>query len=595
MAMITGIDDADIQAFEIEDSVVSDSQAIGSFNLNTATIKLVNLNKKYDNLKGTWLDTILGKVYVNDAKTEQGAITIELSCYDLAYAFDKEYEAGQFEFPMTVGEWLEVICEQANVPLATTTFTNSDVVLEGQPYLPDGASLRDAVREVAGASGGFAQIIDNELHIKWFDDITAEAEDWFELTQGEEVPAVNVVVLGRGDLENNIMYPQDTPANPYELRIDDNQILLDKEEDTIVPIYNQVSGFKYRIFKLRFSGLKGLRAGQKITYTDINGDTITTPVMSHTLSFLGGDYTDPNAYESTLESVQLKETNTTYKYAGSVAKSIRRTEARVDKIEGNIQLITEDVQTVQDKFGNYYTMEQSNELVQTASEGLMNTFSNSGGNNLIKNSSLYFGSEDNYDYWEGDVVQVETDLSTSKKALLLKKGTVRQDISNLVPSYVSLRLKYQRVGTALEATAQLIVNGDTYELADDEGVIEITVSATAGAVSIAFDANDNRQFMVYDLMLNYGEGVYLPYQQAQNELKSTQVSISQEITVESNTENTVTTLGASGLEGKNKSTNEVVFKQTDSGTYSKHIETESAKISNLIIEKIGDQVWITGV
>lgn len=594
MAMITGIDDADIQAFEIEDSVVSDEQAIGSFNLNTATIKLVNLNKKYDDLKGKWLDTVLGKLYVNEQKTEQGQITTELSCYDLAYAFDKLYQPVAFEFPTTVGKWLEAICKQADVPLATPTFTNSDVVLEFQPYLPDEASLRDAVREIAGASGGFAQIIDNKLHVKWFENTTYEAKDWFELTQAEEVPAVNVVVLGRGELESNIMYPEVAPQNPYELRIDDNQILLDKEEDTIVPIYNQVNGFKYQIFKLRFIGLKGLKAGQRIKYKDINGDTITTPVMSHTLSFLGGDYTDPNAYESTLESVQLKETNTTYKYAGTITKTVRRTEAHVNKIDGDIQLITEDVNHVWDEFGNYYTTGQSDILLQTAVDGLMNTFSNSGGNNLIKNSSLYFGSEDNYDYWDGKLAQTETDLSASKKALFLKKGTVLQNIGNLVPSYVSLRFNYKKTGSAIDTTAKLIFNGTEYAFSN-EGTIEITANVGSGAVSIAFEASDDKQFIVYDLMLNYGQGVYLPYQQAQNELKSTQVSIAEEIKVESNTENTITTLGARGLEGRNKTTNEIVFKQTDTGTYSKHIETESAKIANLVIEKVGDQVWITGI
>ena len=353
-------------------------------------------------------------------------------------------------------------------------------------------------------------------------------------------------------------------------------------------------GFDYRIFKLRFIGLRNLRAGQKITYIDIDGDTVTTPVMSNTIKFLGGDYTDPNAFESEVESVQLKETNTTYKYAGTITKTVRRTEAHVNKIDGDIQLITEDVQHVWDEFDNYYTMGQSNTLVQNAVDGLMNTFSNSGGNNLIKNSSLYFGSEDNYDYWDGNLVQVQTDLSSSKKALSLKAGTVTQNISGLVNGYVSLRLSYKKVGTGLDTSAKLILDGVEYNFDEAEGTIEITKAVTSGVVVIAFNATDNNEFIVYDLMLNYGNGVYLPYQQAQNELKSTQVSISQEIKVESNVENTVTTIGANGLVGTNKSTNEVVFKQTDTGSYSKHIETESAKISDLTITKVGDQVWISG-
>ncbi len=36
MPLIDGVNDADIQKFEIDDSIVSDNQAIGSFNLNTA-------------------------------------------------------------------------------------------------------------------------------------------------------------------------------------------------------------------------------------------------------------------------------------------------------------------------------------------------------------------------------------------------------------------------------------------------------------------------------------------------------------------------------------------------------------------------------
>lgn len=755
MAMITGVNDIDIQSFEKEDSVVSDQQAIGSFNLNTSKIKLVNLNKQYDSLKGTWLSTIFGKQYVNDAKSKQGDVSIELECYDLAYAFDKEFSSSEvensrsknifdvqkyytgisddkrdaevsisngniswtntssdsyfpalwnygafplhkndaikvepnttytlsfvisnnigngyvyiyegdadhngvnnshgasltttsnvsctfttsatteyiiirfarwesthhevtisniqlekgssatnftpyrngFSYPATTKDWLLAICDVCKVELATPTFPNSDIVLDRQPYLPDGASYRDAVREIAGSAGCFAQIIDDKLHIKWFDNTTTTASDWFELTQGEQVPAVNTVVLGRGDLEDNIVYPSPVPENPYELRIDDNQILLDHEQDAIVPIYNNVVGFDYRIFKLRFIGLRNLRAGQKITYIDIDGDTVTTPVMSNTIKFLGGDYTDPNAFESEVESVQLKETNTTYKYAGTITKTVRRTEAHVNKIDGDIQLITEDVQHVWDEFDNYYTMGQSNTLVQNAVDGLMNTFSNSGGNNLIKNSSLYFGSEDNYDYWDGNLVQVQTDLSSSKKALSLKAGTVTQNISGLVNGYVSLRLSYKKVGTGLDTSAKLILDGVEYNFDEAEGTIEITKAVTSGVVVIAFNATDNNEFIVYDLMLNYGNGVYLPYQQAQNELKSTQVSISQEIKVESNVENTVTTIGANGLVGTNKSTNEVVFKQTDTGSYSKHIETESAKISDLTITKVGDQVWISG-
>ena len=101
------------------------------------------------------------------------------------------------------------------VELATPEFTNSDLLLGVQPYLSDGASFRDAVKEIAGSSGGFAQIIDNKLHVKWFDgENPTELADWFSLTQEEHVDPVNVVVLGRGDLEDNIVFPDGDPRKP---------------------------------------------------------------------------------------------------------------------------------------------------------------------------------------------------------------------------------------------------------------------------------------------------------------------------------------------------------------------------------------------
>jgi len=71
-------------------------------------------------------------------------------------------------FPTTTAEWLQAICDKLGVPLATPTFTNSDTELDCRPYLKDGASYRDAVKEIAGSAGCFAQIINDELNIKWF-------------------------------------------------------------------------------------------------------------------------------------------------------------------------------------------------------------------------------------------------------------------------------------------------------------------------------------------------------------------------------------------------------------------------------------------
>ena len=104
----------------------------------------------------------------------------------------------------------------------------------------------------------------------------------------------------------------------------------------------------------------------------------------------------------------------------------------------------------------------------------------------------------------------------------------------------------------------------------------------------------NGGFEIYDLMLNYGE-VAMPYTQSANEIKTTNVSISENIVVESNIDDTITSLGTRGLEGRNKSTDELVFKQTPEGSYSRQVEADSGIIAGLSIKKVGNQVWLTGV
>ena len=57
---------------------------------------------------------------------------------------------------------------------------------------------------------------------------------------------------------------------------------------------------------------QNLKAGQKVRYRDIDGELVETFVMTNSLSFCGGDYNNPDAWESTISSVHLNETSTTY-------------------------------------------------------------------------------------------------------------------------------------------------------------------------------------------------------------------------------------------------------------------------------------------
>lgn len=343
MSIISEVQDRDIQFFELEDKIHDGENVVGCFYKNTGFINLINIHKQYDNCKGKDIDIEdFGKWHIKDITPQQEKVNIQLKLFDLSYKFDEEYDSTIATFPCTNIEWAQAICNKVGIELSSTAFPNSNMILEEQPYLSDKATYRDAIKTIAQSAGSYAKIDrDNKLYIRWFEDTTIDIDDWFELSQEPESEAINLIVLGRGSVEDNIEFPIQKPENPKELRIDDNQILYFKREEGIVPIYNQVVGFKFYPFKMRTYGLPNLKAGMKVKYKDRDGLEVKTYVMYHKITFNGG-IGQNKSYSSNIESYELKETSTKHQYSGTIEKRVANTERICDKNNNQIKDIVEE-------------------------------------------------------------------------------------------------------------------------------------------------------------------------------------------------------------------------------------------------------------
>lgn len=274
--------------------------------------------------------------------------------------------------------------------------------------------------------------------------------------------------------------------------------------------------------------------------------------------------------------------------------------------EGNEQLISESMSEVTQNLEgfeitisdlntnldeNYYQKQDVEQLVVNVESGLTNIFSTSGGNNLIRNSQPWFGNDLEWDYWEGEIARIPESNSANGFAFCLQNGITKQTIELANGNY-SISFKYKRL---LEvATAKVRYNNREIVL-EEEGIIQTTGLVDTKSFCFEMECDTNNGYEIYEIMLNHGEGIYLPWMQSQNEIKTTNVSISEDIKIESNVENTTTTLGTNGLIGQNKNTKEVVFKQTEDGSYSKNAEADKGTIGGVSITKVEKQSWITGV
>lgn len=366
--MIENMDSKYIQTFEYETSINSDGNILGTCELGTATIQMINDSNTYSSLKGQWIKTIHGSFYIYDVAPVQEKINIKLSCYDIKYKLESPYDSSKYTFPMTLKEWRNTIFTNCDIIYDDSDFPNSNLTLNEEPYVGSKVSNRQVISQIAQAGASFVVTDkDDKFYFKWFNDTNHSISDWLELTtEKESTSPINVVVLGRGDVEDNVYYPETLSENKVELRIDNNYILdpqddsgIDRRYSVRTTIYNQVNGFSFIPFSMRTQDVDNklsIELGNKISYTDIWGNSLVSYVMGKKITYLGGNPTDDDNYEITLSAEEIKETSTDYSYGSSIENKLLKVERKADKQEGKIT----DLVSKQDE-----TSEQLSQVSQT--------------------------------------------------------------------------------------------------------------------------------------------------------------------------------------------------------------------------------------
>lgn len=610
--MIDGVLNRDVLSFEIEKSCIDDKKVIGSFQKNSATIELLNPDNKYSNLKGTYINTYKGTFYVDNIEPIQEKIKIKLSCYDLAQKFEKPYDSSKFTFPLTLKAWRNAICTEVGVEYDNTDFPNSDYKLSNEPYIKKDATYKDVIKLIAQASSCWTIIdYDDKLYFNWFNNTLIEVQDWFDLTtEDEPTNPVNIVVLGRGDVEDNVIYPETEPSNPKEIRIDSNDILDLNRKEMIVPIYNQVKDFKYTVFSMKTIGFLNAKIGNKIKYPDLYNNKKESYIMRHTLTFLGGDYSDSRNYTSQFEAVELDETNTNYKYAESIEERIDKTEITTNKLDGEIKAVTQKTTQISDELNNnYYSKTNINELLQTAESGITNTFSEAGGNNIFRNTGLWFENDGEdketnpYEFWSGKALRKSNDEASNSNSILLLNSTLSQEQEVPNGNY-SISFWYKKLIS--QAIASVVINDKEYQLnstdykqfytgeQDSETKEYITepIVVTTGHLKIEFKCNANGGVEVYDLMANKGT-VKLAYSQNANETTTETVNISKGITITSTNMETIFKANANGIKILTLQKETIAY-FTDKGLSTNELIVKNkAQMCGTLVSEVGDQTWFT--
>ena len=552
---------------------------------------------KFDTFKyfdGVWNGTDyeyvdMGTFTVFDEKDED-EFNKHITAFDNLIKFNVPFIDNK-DYPKTIFEELQNICEQAGVELVNASIINGDFEIQNNQFV-NNESLKSVLKAICQISGTYAIIKEDKivLQLKNETSETINKSQHAPITWKRRTYGINQVILGLEDVVGEYVIRQDEEDiainGVHKLVINDNPFAYTQEKRDLLidDLFNQVKGFGYIPYELK---------GEWLNYMDI-GDTINIDGIDTILLRVNGK--SPKSLESEMSAPAIIDSAIQYvDNTASIKNLMKKTEISVDKQKSEIELVTREINSVKnDLSNNYYNIEQSNVLIQNATDGLMNTLSQVGGNNLLRNSYFYEYENSLLTYWSGPQKVVPKYESKSRNALSLQNGTIKQSV-NLTNKKYCCSFKYIKLSEV--ANAKFIINGKEYILdgnVDYEKKFEIVEDLKTDSITIEFECDTNDGFLIYETMLNEGESASLFTQNTSESISDT-VNIGKGVEVLASNIKNKTRMDADGLRGINTETNELTFYQTTDGIYGKEVETESIRSGNLIVTTRNGHNFMSGL
>lgn len=319
-----------------------------------------------------------------------------------------------------------------------------------------------------------------------------------------------------------------------------------------------------------------MEAGDRIAVQLSDTLTVYSYIFSRSMSGVQG-------LRDTLIANGTQETDEVF----GIRNEILQLMGRSYSVEKSIDGVKSAVQTIETNLG--ITETQIASLEQTVS-GLSATITQSGGSNLLRNSSAQFGNE----YWEGRVqsatsIEIKAEFAAGS-CFELREGTITQSIEVADGEYY-IGFKYRKLLAA--SAISIEVNGVSTELTSTEyELVDLynPLQVNGSAITVSITASDDGAGYIGDIIIcKGGKQVWSP---SPNETYSDTVQIGKGVQVNSNTANTYTRIDADGNRIYNEATGDVVTEMTDKGITTEDIKAQTASVGGFAIARVNDSLWI---
>ncbi len=397
-----------LQKIVIDDSCITNGTIVGSIyakSITFETLEVYDLSDKeidtqigviYDDNSTEYIKT--GKYTIQDETNQETAKNGQYKGLDDLRLLDTEYVCNITDFTnITIKDFLVDVCNQLHLTLGTTSFTNDNLPVKGNPFT-NKETCRTVLKSILNCSLNFA-IIDvdtNSLVIKWLDDEVSETftkDDYDNLEKNNVYSPINSLIIRDPVISGENVIRQDeisiAEIGENQFIIEDTYFLYTEElrDLAIDNLWNKVKGLTYIDCKLTTSlGRPYLKVGQKISIEDDNGNYFDTYVLKHQFTYDG-------AFYSIVESPALTKEEEKRKNTTDIKTRFRNTERIVDKINGQIIDIIEEQTDTKDRLNQTIsTLDGTTQTVNKVETDITNitttTQSSTGSNHLCIDDSL---------------------------------------------------------------------------------------------------------------------------------------------------------------------------------------------------------------
>lgn len=344
---------------------------------NANEIKDKDINFQYGLfIKNKFEYVDLGNYFIKDIEDSKKKDEITVTGYDRMIRFMKTFKQSDLQliYPCKMLKLVQRMCEVCGVELYSTDFYNADLDVEEDFFTTQESTYRDVLEKVAQATLTTAFIEDNKLNLYKVNNENFEKIDksyLTDLTVKEKFGPVNALVLGRGDVEDNVEETDEESIGQNgrcEIRFDENEFIEFQREEVIKGMFEQIKGLEYYSFEASDVGIMWLKPCAYI----VLGDKEENLYKSY---YLKANITINTGIASDIEAELPDKTNTEYKVTTKEEKKTLKVERLAKKNEGLIQDLAQETTENSQKITEHtQTLDSISNKVQSNTTNINNNY-----------------------------------------------------------------------------------------------------------------------------------------------------------------------------------------------------------------------------